>query len=140
MASSNVPQSEHVRERLKGDPIVWFTTVRADGRPHSVPVWFLWEDESILIFSKPNNQKIRNLRQNPNVILALDNTQGGGDVVIFEGKAQLLSEESKQLEAPLVPYLEKYGARLQRMNWDTDAMLQEYSQPIRVTITRFTSQ
>jgi len=73
------PKDAHRDERLRKDPIIWLSSVRPDGRPHLVPVWFLWYGETILIFSQPNAQKIRNLRQNTNVILALDDTKDGDD-------------------------------------------------------------
>ena len=61
----------HIDQRLRSDPIIWLSTVRRDGRPHTVPVWFLWDGKTILMFSQPETQKIRNLRNNPNVTLAL---------------------------------------------------------------------
>ncbi|MBV9228713.1 MAG: pyridoxamine 5'-phosphate oxidase family protein, partial [Chloroflexi bacterium] len=68
----------HVDQRLRTEPIIWLNSVRPDGRPHSVPVWFLWDGATFLIFSKPSSQKIRNLRQNKYVTLALDGTDEGG--------------------------------------------------------------
>ena len=59
----------HIEQRLRTDHVIWLVTVRPDGRPHAVAVWFLWDSDTILIFSKPNNQKIRNLQANPNVLL-----------------------------------------------------------------------
>ncbi len=41
-----------VRRRLDSDVIGWFTTVRADGRPHAVPVWFLWRGDRAIIMSE----------------------------------------------------------------------------------------
>ena len=35
--------------RLRDEGIIWLTTVRSDGQPQSVPVWFLWNGESFLI-------------------------------------------------------------------------------------------
>ncbi len=55
-------------------------------------VWFLWTGTDVLIFSKPHQQKIRNLRQNPHVILALDNTKQGVDPITLEGEAELLDD------------------------------------------------
>jgi len=86
----SVVLQSHVEERLCSDEMVWLSTVRPDGRPHSIPVWFLWESATLLIFSQPNTQKIRNLRKNPSVTLALDDTKKG--VVILEGKAELLGQ------------------------------------------------
>jgi hypothetical protein len=34
--------------RLREEGIAWLTTVRADGQPQSVPVWFLWDGGSFL--------------------------------------------------------------------------------------------
>src|SRR6266699_497224 len=82
------PKNAHVDERLRREPIIWLSTVRPDGRPHIVPVWFLWDGAAILIFSQPNNQKIRNLRHNPNVALALEAVNQGDDVVLIEGRAE----------------------------------------------------
>ncbi|GHO70659.1 hypothetical protein KSC_095510 [Ktedonobacter sp. SOSP1-52] len=130
---------EHTKERLTNEVIAWFTTVRPDGRPHSVPVWFLWEGESVLIFSK-NNQKIRNLAQNPNVVLALDNTDDGGDVIILEGQARVLSSDEERTDTTLPAYKAKYGAEMQEIGFTPESMGQEYNQVIRVTIDRFTSQ
>src|SRR5207248_10605972 len=71
-------QNPHTEERLRSEIMLWLSSVRPDGHPHLVPVWFLWNGETILIFSKPD-QKIRNLRQNPNVVVSLDTAEQGDD-------------------------------------------------------------
>ena len=86
------PGHAHVDERLRSDIMLWLNTVRPDGRPHSAAVWFLWDGSQFLIFSQPNTQKLRNLQHNPNVVLALDNTKDGSDVIVIEGKAELLKQ------------------------------------------------
>ena len=122
----------HVEERLRSNEMIWLVTVRPDGRPHSIPVWFLWEGATILIFSKRNTQKIRNLRQNPSVTLTLDDTKKG--VVILEGTAELLGrgEGREALQA----YGEKYREGLRRIGVTVEAFTTLYSQPIRVTPVR----
>ena len=57
-----------------------------------VAVWFLWDGEKFLIFSQPNTQKLRNLRHNSHVTLALDDTHSGGDVLVIDGEAELLTD------------------------------------------------
>ena len=37
------------RQRLDEELIAWMTTVRPDGRPQTLPVWFLVEGEEILV-------------------------------------------------------------------------------------------
>ncbi len=135
MLDLNKERDAHVDQRLRSDSIIWFTTVRRDGRPHTVPVWFLWDGSTFLIRSQPDNLKIRNLRTNPNVTLALDGTDDGSDVIAVEGRAELLAEPASNLNVPA--YFEKYGPALQDMGQTAESMAQSYSQPIRVTPTKF---
>jgi len=127
----------HVEQRLRNDPIVWFTTVRPDGRPHVVPVWFFWDGESLTIYSEPNNRKMRNLQHNANVSLALNTADEGDDVVIIEGKAELLGKSAQTMTNPA--YLEKYGKLIENMQTTPDKLAASFSEVIRVTPTRFIS-
>jgi len=135
MADQTKPNNAHVEQRLREEPIVWFTTVRPDGRPHTVPVWFLWDGETFLIFSQPGNLKIRNLQRNPHITLALDGTNQGGDVVTVEGEAELLSEPSRNMMVPA--FGEKYASMIKAMGVDTDRLVEDYSQPIRIKPAKF---
>jgi|SRR5579884_4275869 len=126
---------KHIDQRLRSDLIIWLTTVRPDGRPHTIPVWFSWDGETILILSQPNTQKIRNLRSNPNVTLALDGSDQGGDVIVLEGKAELLKEKTIELNPP--GYFTKYSSSIQEMGETPENLAQSYSQPIRITPTKF---
>ena len=129
------PKYAHVDQRLRSDIMIWLNTVRPDGRPHSAAVWFLWDGSQFLIFSQPNKQKIRNLQHNPNVVLALDNTKNGSDVIVIEGKAELLKQGD--VNATLPAYAEKYLSELKSMGQTPEAMAADYSQAIRVTPTKF---
>jgi PPOX class probable F420-dependent enzyme len=135
MMDMNDPKQAHVAERLRTNVIGWLTTVRPDGRPHSVPVWFLWDGTSIILFSKPKNQKLVNIRRNPNVLLALDDTKNGEDVIVVEGTAELLDQPD--LDAILPGYSAKYNAIMQALGWTPEGILADYSQAIRITPTRF---
>jgi PPOX class probable F420-dependent enzyme len=135
MLDLNTPKDAHVAERLRTELIMWLSSTRPDGRPHLVPVWFLWDGQSIMIFSKPNNQKIRNLQQNQNVMVSLEAANEGEDIVLIEGQATLLAEPTAQVMTP--EYLEKYGAQIAAFQWTTEGMAAEYSQAIRIQPTRF---
>jgi PPOX class probable F420-dependent enzyme len=124
----------HIDERLRTDLILWLSTVRPDGRPHLVPVWFLWEGSTILIFSIAKNQKVYNLRQNNRVMVALDDTYEGDDVVSIEGTAELLTDPTV---TPLMPtYVAKYAGELAEMEMSAEKMASEYTQAIRITPTK----
>src|SRR5881296_2352955 len=74
---------------LSRERIIWIVTVRPDGRPHMVPVWFVWLHDGIYVCIEPESVKGRNLRQNRNVCLALED---GSHPVICEGEAKLLEK------------------------------------------------
>jgi PPOX class probable F420-dependent enzyme len=127
-------QGAHIDQRLRDEPIIWLSSVRPDGRPHLVPVWFVWDGASILIFSKPAAQKVRNLRHNPLVMLALDSADEGEDIVLLEGRAELLGAGAPQSTLP--EYAEKYAALMTRIGMAADWHAAEYNQAIRVTVER----
>jgi PPOX class probable F420-dependent enzyme len=131
----HTPDQEQTEARLQSDLMAWFATVRSDGRPHVVPVWFLWEGDTLLILSKPGNQKTKNITNNPHVTIALDDSKIGSEPIVCDGIAALLPEPSVDVLPPA--YEEKYRALLEQMEWPADDMIREFSQPIRIRITRF---
>ena len=137
MASILDPTKErdaHIEQRLRTDPTVWFITVRPDGRPHAVVVWFLWDGDSFLIFSQTNKQKLRNLQSNSNVLLAVGDTHKGSDPIAIEGIATLIAPG--EVDVTSAAYVEKYGERIKRIGFTPEQMAAEYSQAIRVRPTR----
>ena len=123
----------HIEERLRQDYTIYLNTVRANGRPSAVTVWFLWDGESILIFSRPDNQKVRNIQHNPYILLAIDNTHDGSDLLTIEGTAELLA--SGVVDVTLPAYLEKYREGMKHIGLTPEQMAQGYSQAIRITPT-----
>jgi PPOX class probable F420-dependent enzyme len=128
------PKSAHIDRRLRAEPIIWLSTVRPDGRPHLVPVWFVWDGTTLLIFSKPATQKVRNLRHSPLVMLALDSADEGEDIVLLEGRAELLGDDAPRSTLPA--YAEKYAALMERLGMAAEWHATEYKQAIRVTVER----
>ncbi len=128
MENLTTEQRGRVEDRLRSDGIVWIGTVRDDGQPHLVPVWFLWEGATAPIFSKPD-QKVRNLRHNPRPTLHFNSTSEGGDVVVLEGEAELLEQPSAEVVGPA--YVEKYAEGIRSLGMTPESMAAEYHQPIR---------
>lgn len=117
-----------VIRRLQGERIVWLTTVRADGLPQPVPVWYWWDgDSGLLIFTRPESQKVRNIKNNPNVALHLDGDGRGSDIVILWGYAELQEKADPDL---LEAYIAKYEEGFLRMNSSREEFERDYSTPI----------
>ncbi len=119
---------------LDEEPVVWLSTVRPDGRPHLVPIWFSWDGAALIVFSKPHAQKVRNLRSNPTVMLALGEAEEDFDVGLVEARADLLPEAPRTLPAA---HLRKYASRMAELGLGPDEFLATYSQVIRIVPTRF---
>lgn len=83
------PVHAQVLARLAADTIGWLTTVRADGSPHAVPVWFLWHDGRLLVMSEPGTTKVANVQRDPRALLHLHTLADGNGVVVLSGRASL---------------------------------------------------
>jgi PPOX class probable F420-dependent enzyme len=121
--------------RLREEEVAWLTTVRADGQPQSVPVWLLWEGETFLVYSRPDQQKLKNVAGNPRVGLHLNSNARGGDVVRVEGTAEVLDNFPPANE--VVEYLEKYWERIARIGFDPEGFARAYPAALRVTPRRW---
>jgi general stress protein 26 len=82
--------------RLGRELTIWMATVRPDGRPHLVPIWFVWLDGKIYIATGNDTRKFQNLRYNQNVSLALPDTL---NVTILEGEAHVADRSTIEIVA-----------------------------------------
>lgn len=121
--------------RLLEERIAWLTTVRRDGQPQSVPVWFLWDGETFLVYSQEGRQKLRNITGNPRVDLNLNSDERGGNVVRAEGTAEIVEDVPPADQIP--EYLEKYRESIAGIGFETESFARAYSVAIRITPTRW---
>ena len=89
-APGAVPTSwEQTRRILEDAEVSWISTVRSDGRPHVTPVVTVWRDDALYLTSGPDEQKVRNLEDNPAVVITTGtNTWDEGTDVTVEGLAR----------------------------------------------------
>lgn len=123
-----------VAARLASEQVLWLTTVGPSGTPQPNPVWFLWRDGTVLVFSEPDRPKIRNIRRNPRVSLNFNSTTTGGDVVVFTGTAHI--EEVRPGDAEVAAYLDRYDEGLASLKMSREEFLADYSTPIRIVPDR----
>ena len=124
----------HALERLRSEMIGWLTSVTADGQPQTFPVWFLWDDEGILVYSDHRARRNRNVESNPRVSLHLSDNGVGGDIVIVEGEARV--DPTCPAVTDHAAYLAKYGAWIERFLTSPQAMAAAYDVPLRIRPTR----
>ena len=115
---------------LEQEPVVWLSTVRPDGSPHLVPTWFWWDGEALLVFSKPDARKVRNLRANPSVMLALGDAEDDFDIGLVEARAELLDRPTEKVLP--VAHLTKYADQFTAIGLTAAEYAATYSQVIRI--------
>ena len=115
---------------LEDDRIVWLATVGPDGTPQPSPVWFLWDGDTVLIYSQPSTPKLRNIEQHPRVSMNFNSTPSGGDVVVLTGDAWIDVGAAPANATPV--YIEKYTFGLQDIGMTPDEFTAAYSVAIRV--------
>lgn len=125
----------HTDRALRSDPVVWLSSVQPDGRPHLVPVWFHWDGEQIVAFSKPHARKVGNLRDQPRVMLAVGTPGPDFEVELIEATAEL--PEAPAADLMPVGFGAKYRDLLRRAGLSVQRFAEVYSQPIVLRPTRF---
>lgn len=95
----------HVSDRLAQSRNYWIVTARPDGRPHAVPLWGAWVEETLYVEGGTETRWGRNIAANPAVAVHLES---GDDVVILEG----VVEEARGLDPSLAARIaEAYAAK-----------------------------
>lgn len=96
-----------VREQATAARSYWICTTRPDGRPHAMPVWGLWLDETVFFSTDPASRKARNVAANPDAVIHLES---GDEAVIFEGTIERV-EDPEILTRFCDAYEAKYAFR-----------------------------
>ena len=64
-------------------------TVRADGRPHIAPIWFVLDGNDVVFTTHDATVKARNLRRDPRISLCVDDDRPPFHYVVIEAEASL---------------------------------------------------
>ncbi|MGE4094385.1 MAG: PPOX class F420-dependent oxidoreductase [Candidatus Binatia bacterium] len=81
-------------------------TLRKDGRPHIVPIWYDLEGETIVFMTGRDSLKGKNLRRDPRVSLCVDDEVTPFAYVELQGTA-VMSDDADQL----LPWATRIGGR-----------------------------
>ena len=135
MLDTTTEAGGRAEQRLHEEEVGWLTTVRRDGQPQSVPVWFLWDGETMLVYSQPDRQKLRNIERNPRVGFNLNSSATGGDVARAECTAEVIEDAPPSDEVP--EYLEKYRESIARIGFDPEGFARAYPVALRLTPSRW---
>ena len=126
--------ARHVQSRLKKEIVIWLVTAGRDRKPQAVPVWFLWDGKSFLIYAQPGI-KVRHVKANPYVELHLNSDFVGDDVVRVSGYATIPKSQPPAHREPA--YVRKYRDQIEGLGMTVESFAEQYPFPIRVRRLRF---
>jgi PPOX class probable F420-dependent enzyme len=126
---------QRVQRRLEEELIIWLTTVTNSGQPLPVPVWYLWDgDSEVLIYSRPDTPKLRNIDTRPKVALNFDSDGAGGNIVQFDGEAQI--DADAPIATGVDAFIEKYEDGIRRIDMTPESFASTYSTAVRVRMNK----
>ena len=124
-----------VKRHLNKEYFVWLTTVGSDLTPQPRPVWFIWDKDSLLIFSQAKAHKVKHLMQHSKVALHFNSSDelAEKEVIVMIGEAKIDPSVPPAHKVPA--YFKKYKTGIARLGGTPEDFSNEYSVAIRVKPT-----
>ena len=106
-----MPQPMTVEQRraflTRGTPAAVLATVRADGRPHAVPVWFALDGDDILLNTSEETVKAANILRDPRVAVLVHDDAPPYAFAMVEGVAEV-SRDPGEIRRGSEPIARRY--------------------------------
>jgi PPOX class probable F420-dependent enzyme len=120
-------------KHIKSEYFIWLTTVDSNGTPQPRPVWFVWEDDSFLVYSQPKAFKLKHIRKNPQVAAHFNTEDELGEkrMIIFTGKARI--DRKCPPAHKRRAYMKKYKSGIAHLGATPEQFSGEYSVAVRIT-------
>ena len=127
--TSNFGQA--VQRHLRDQYVIWLTSVDSNLTPQPRPVWFIYQEDSFLIFSQANAHKVAHIKKNPKVALHF-NTDETGDkhVIVFTGEAFIDTDCPPAHKVPA--YFEKYKDGIAGLEMTPEEFSREYLIAVKI--------
>jgi len=101
-------------QRLQRSHNYWLTTVRPDGKPHTMVIWGLWMKGAFWFSTGAQSRKNKNLERNPHCVVC---TENAAEAVIVEGVAEKINDPKSKR-----PFFTAYEPKYK---WDMSAYQNE---------------
>ncbi len=124
------PGGARALDRLEHEAIIWLTTVTPDGQPQSSPIWFVWRDDEIVVYSLAVTPRVTNIAANPRVALNLNSTPDGDEVLSIDGEARI--DRDARPSKDDAEYIAKYRSLLDSYGWTPERLSAGYPLAIRI--------
>lgn len=82
-------------------------SVKANGEPHCVPIWFVIDDDELLFMTMSTTVKAKNITRQPNVMICVDQESFPYDFVTVVGAAHVQDLSPEEM----LPYSTRIAER-----------------------------
>lgn len=106
MPGVDAERLKKVTPRLDKETNIWLATVRADGRPHLIPIWFVWYENRVYMCGDAGGQKFVNAAATGKAAVALED---GDHPVIIEGSAEVVEDAKTVDDGLAAAFIDKYA-------------------------------
>jgi PPOX class probable F420-dependent enzyme len=119
---------------LDSEYVIWLVTVSSNGTPQPRPVWFIWDNDAVLIYSKPTSAKLKHIASHPQVALHFNSDREAGEnILVLTGQA-VVSNGASALQVPA--YMKKYKSGITGIGMTPQSFSDSYSVAIRIAPAR----
>lgn len=100
--------SNHQVEWLENGQFINLTTFRKNGQAIATPVWFVWHEERLYVFTQEQSGKAKRIRANGRALIAPSDVRGNplGEFISARGRVLRDEEKIKQVDGL---FDKKYG-------------------------------
>jgi PPOX class probable F420-dependent enzyme len=82
-------------------------TLRRDGAPHAVPVWYRWDGSAITVWSDDQRAWLRHLRRDPRVAFTVASSDPPYPAAVLHGQAAILEGD----QGPILVEIRRIAGR-----------------------------
>lgn len=76
-------------------------TVRPDGSPHAVPVWYRYDGQAVRIWSDEQRAWVRHVRRDPRVAFSVQEGEPPFAAVVMHGRAEVATRDDDEVLAEI---------------------------------------
>jgi PPOX class probable F420-dependent enzyme len=84
---------EQIDEFLQGPHLARIATVKPDGAPYVVPVWYEWDGKNLYVVGRKRSVWVEYIRREPRVAVLIDENTTPLRKVLIEGKAEVVGSD-----------------------------------------------
>ncbi|ETW93032.1 MAG: hypothetical protein ETSY1_41010 [Candidatus Entotheonella factor] len=99
--------NDAIQRFLSSKSVAVLATVQPSGAPLATPMWFVHDEQSLIMISEAHLQKVKNFRRDPRACVAVEGEVDGGIAgVIVQGQIRFLNTETER-----APYIDALHAK-----------------------------